>query len=336
MKENEEEKWWVFQDDGKRKATILNRFVDRIRSTFNKFQNLEEKKTSQLQGRIQDLQATADTILRQLSQIKLDLKKEIDEESFVYVEDVINPIIKEVSRLDSINKDASVTHQAKAFQRYNQWIEKAKLWVQIYSKADDRQAILQGIIQYIIDDFLEVIDRDRQVINDYQEHMLEALAVDEAEKIELAILLESRLQPYLKGLTDLRVTPRDMPLKEIAVWKAQVDKRREKYFDAALHAVDKIINQSIPDSTGEEEHDHLVDVLTQIVYLEQQAPDLIDEFYLAGKLTEDQKMAILNRMSLLEYEAHQLNLDLRLTPDLIDRLQGVLDMLSQLKRKMNK
>jgi hypothetical protein len=280
----------------KRKLNIFDRFIDRIRSTFQKFQGDSEKqeKEKQLHGRIQDLHANADAILSQLQTIKEELKKDSSPEVFSHVEEVVDPIIREVSRLyNSLEQPNSVTQQAKTFQRYSQWIEKAKLWVQIYSKADNKEAIIKGITHYIVEDFLEVIDRDVQVINDYQEHMLDALALDDDEKVELALHIEARLDPYLRGLNDLRTKPKDLSLHEIAVWKAQVDKRREKYFDATLHAIDKIINQTLPDSTGEEDHEHLLDVLSQIVYLEHEVPDFYDDLYIAKDAPASQKEVLL-------------------------------------------
>lgn len=326
--------WKFYQKPVKKRLNLLDRFVDRIRSTFQRFQNKPQQEL-QLAGRIQDLQKTADFILKQLNDIKEELRKEIDAETFGQIEEVVDPLIKEFSRLKkSVDQPLSVTQQAKTYQRYSQWIEKAKLWVQICSKANDKEAIIKAIINYTVDDFLEVIDRDIQVISDYQEHMLDALAVEEEEKMALAQRLELRLNSYLKGLTDLRVPPTDLPLHEIAIWKAQVDKRREKYFDAALHAIDKVINSTIPDTSGQEEHEHLVDVLSQIVYLENEAPILFDEIYTAKNLKGDQISGLEARLTSLEQEIHQLNLDLRLTPDLIDRLQTVSDMLEQARQRL--
>lgn len=329
---------WKFYPEKleQKRLSMLNRFVDRIRSTFQRFQN-KPQQDIQLVGRIRDLQKTANVVLEQLCTIKGDLRKEIDSATFSYVEEIIDPIIKEVSRLNkAIDQPGSIIHQAKTYQRYSQWIEKAKLWVQICSKTNNKEGIIKAIIRYTVEDFLEVIDRDIQVINDYQEHMLEALAVADEEKINLAQYLEVHLKPYLKGLSDLRTKPRDLPLHEIAVWKAHVDKRREKYFDAALHAIDKAINTTIPDTSGQNEHEHLVDVLSQITYLEQEVPKLYDEIEMSKNPSNRQINIFDSRLTTIEQEIHQLNLDLRLTPDLLERLQVISEMLEQTRQKLEK
>lgn len=337
LKKDSNSDGWKFspQEPEKKRLTMLNRFVDRIRTTFQKFQNKPDS-DHQLHGRIQDLHTKANLVLDHLSTIKAELINELDQDVLVHVEEVLDPIIKEVSRLhQSMEKPGSVIHQAKTYQRYSQWIEKAKLWIQICSKAKDKESIVKAIIRYTVDDFLEVINRDIQVINDYQEHMLEALAIDDEEKIMLAQRLETRLEPYLKGLNDLRVRPSDLPLKEIAIWKSQVDKRREKYFDAALHAIDKLINDIIPDKSGFEEQEHLIEALSQIAYLEREIPNLYDEIYMAKKPSKELLNIFESRLTTNEQEIHQLNLDLRLPPDLIDRLQGLSEMLEQARKKLD-
>ncbi|MBS4170322.1 hypothetical protein [Neochlamydia sp. AcF95] len=318
----------------KKRLTILARFVDRIRSTFQRFQS-KPPQEHPLVGRIQDLQSKASAVLIQLQAIKNELYKEIDAEAFVYIEEVIDPLIKEVSRLHkSIEQPRSVLHQAKTYQRYNQWVEKAKLWIQICSKTTDKEALFKAVIRYTIDEFLEVIDRDVQVITDYQEHMLEALSIDEEEKINLAQRLDVRLQSYLHALNALKIKPENLPLKEIAVWKAQVDKRREKYFDAALHAIDKIVNQSLPDLHGDEENEELKDVLIQIAYLEKHIPPWYDEINLAETLAFNQKAAFKSQLELWEQKIHRLNLDLRLTPELIERLKTLNEIIHYAQHKL--
>lgn len=334
MKDTNSGQWKFYKKPEKQRLSMLDRFVDRIRSTFQRFQSKPQKDLL-LTGRIQDLQKTAQSVLRQLNSIKEEIKIEIDSEIFSQIDEVLEPLIKEFSRLrKSMEEAGSVTHQAKTYQRYSQWIEKAKLWVQICSKANDKEAIIKAITHYTIENFLEVIDRDIQVINDYQEHMLDALAVEEEEKIALAQHLEGRLSSCLKALNGLRRRPENLPLREIAIWKAQVDKRRERYFETALHIIDKVINETIPDTSGHEEHEHLADILSQIAYLEQEAPSLYNEVDAIQKIDPEQKEFFHSRLIILEEEVHHLNLDLRLTPDLIDRLQAVYELLEETKKKL--
>lgn len=310
------------------KLNLLERFVQRVRTSFLFLQN-KPQSDIQLAGRIQDLHKTAASVQHQLRTIKEHLKEEVDSEFFLFVEAIIDPMIKDLSRIKkSMDEPGSITQQAQVFKRYSQWIEKAKVWIHLCSKTNDKEAILRSVVNLTIEEFLEVINRDLQVIQDYQEHVLDNLASTEEERINITDQFESKLAPYVKSLIDLKKRPQDLPVKEIKQWKAKVDKRREKYFDGALHAIDKLVALINPSATSEEEHDHLVEILSQIAYLEKEIPALNREVITADLSDEFQKQILESRFLSLEEEVHKLNLDLRLTPDLIDRLQALTDILN--------
>lgn len=312
------------------RRTMLDRFVERIRSGFQFFQPKVSESQISLSGRIQDLQKTAVTILQQLITIKEELKNAVDSELFTFVEAVVNPLIRDVERIQkSVEEEGSIVKQAQAFKRYNEWIEKAKTWVQVCSKPGDPKRISRAVIRLTIDEFLEVIDRDLQVIHGYTEHMIDNLSLDDEDKIHLVQELNFKLDPYIQSLKILKTRPMELHLSHIQEWKIKVDKRREKYFDGALHAIDKIIAEMNPNANSEEEHEHLVDVITQIVYLEEEVPQLCEEIFQIDSKDSFQKEILLVRLSSLQKEFHNLNLDLRLTPELIDRLQIVVEMLEK-------
>lgn len=329
MKKNSDFNEWKFvQKEDKKKQNLFDRFFDRIKNSFQK-NNKESEEQRRLSGRIQDLHVLADQVLGKLEEIRTILKTSHSHDIYTYVHDYIDIITKEVKRNSlAIDLSKSVTSQAKAFKRYNLWLEKAKLWIHICSHMNNQDKMEQEIIHYMVRDFLEVIDRDLQVIDDYQEHMVNDLALNEDEKIDLALMLESKLDPYIKSLYSLRTVPKQLSLKEVAEWKKQIDAKREKYFDAALHAIDKLIEESNPSILSDFDGDHLMEALSEIVFLENEIPNLHDEIYIVkGHVNK----SLLNKLQALENKAHELNLNLRLTPDLIDRLQSLIKVLQEIR-----
>lgn len=318
------------------KKNILDRFVHRIKGSFAFFQEKPPMK-SQLTGRIQDMQKAADTVLLELLAVKEDLKKSIDPEFFAFLEAVVDPLVKEVSKIKKTAVDQeTVSRQAHTFKRYSQWIEKAKIWVQICSKKD-KEGIIRAVIKLTIQDFLEVIGRDLQVIEDYMEHMIENLAVNEEEKIALAQKIMLKVEPYIHSLKALRVKAEEIPLSKISEWKAKVDKKRERYFEGALYAIDKIIDKANPSAAAsEEEHEHLVEVFSQIALLEEEIPEFLNEVEQIKEVDDFLKNKFDARLEEIKKGLHQLNLDLRLTPELIDRLQFLFEMTSRIKEKLNR
>lgn len=319
----------------KSKRTMLDRFIKRIRGGFQFFQAKPEKE-GQLLGRIQDLHHTADDVIKQLKTIKSELKSQVDNDVFTFVEAVVDPMIQDATSIQKkVNQQSSsVTQQAQAFKRYSEWIEKAKIWVQICSKTSDPQGIAKAVIRLTIEDFLKVIDRDLQVIQDYTEHMIDSLPLDDIEKAALIDKIHTKLDPYIESLKALKASPEDLHFQQIQSWKLKVDKRREKYFDGALHAIDKIIEETSPMSSSNEEHEHLVDILNQINYLEEEVPLLCVEILNADLEDEFQKKVLESRMTACQRELHELNLDLRLTPELIDRLEILSELIKNTQDKL--
>ena len=164
--------------------------------------------------------------------------------------------------------------------------------------------------------------------------MIENLPIDEMEKLSLAEILITKIEPYIQSLKALKNNPDEIIVNEISQWKAKVDKRREKYFDGALHAIDSLINKQNPISTSLEEHEHLVDVLSQIAYLEEEIPLLFRKVEETDLTDTYQQQLIESRLTALQKELHQLNLDLRLTPELIDRLQVLYELATTIHKKI--
>src|SRR5262249_22726002 len=122
-----------------KKPSILDRIFQRVKSGLSLFQ---QKSNVKLEGRIYDLQQNTDEVLAKLDKVKEILKSQVDDDLFSFVASVIDPMTKDVRRIQKLmeQKD-SIANQAKAFKKYNEWIEKARLWVQIGSKRSDRDAI---------------------------------------------------------------------------------------------------------------------------------------------------------------------------------------------------
>lgn len=316
------------------RRTMLDRFIERLRDGFQFFQPGPQKEIK-LFGRIQDLQKTAESVLEQLTKTRNKLKNEVDDKLYGFIEAIVNPLIRDYKQIKkSVEQHGSIAQQAQAFKRYSEWIERAKAWAEVCSHSNEQKDIAKAVIQLTVEEFLEVIDRDLQVIQDYTEHMIDNLTIDETEKGELISKLHFKLDPYILSLKSLKKKPIDLPIEHVQDWKMRVDKRREKYFDAALHSIDKIIEEVNPSSIGEEEHDHLVEIFSQIAYLEEEVPNLYKEILNINRQEDIDQKIILARLSSFQNELHNLNLDLRLPPELIDRLQVLIEVLEKAQEKI--
>lgn len=302
-------------------GTILNRFVNRLKLSFQAFQ-IKPSDEKLLIGRIQDLYKTADLVLHELQEKMKALRGMFDAEVGDLIDKVSEPLYRDIERIKhALHHQSSAVQQAQTFKKYLQWIEKSRYWIRLASGNHSKEVIIDTLMMQMVIEFLECIDRDLQIIQDYQKHRLENLSISSELKQELLEKLEKILYPYLQNLKRLKAAPKIFQLSDISPWKIKIDKRREKYFDGALHIIDKIIEEFYPETATEEGHEHLVAVLSQVAYLEEEIQHLKSELSQQENWSPLDSSIFEARFLSLEEEIHHLNLDLRITPEVFDRLQ---------------
>jgi hypothetical protein len=223
------------------KLTRLERFGRAIQKSLSFFQKKSTSDT-QLSGRFQELTKTAREALQELVTLKEELREHVDPSLFIHVEAVLDPLIKEISRIQRVvEHENNPTLQVQVFRRYSQWIDKANAWIDIKKHNKDKNSIEAAVMAHIFGEFFERIERDLQVINDYQQHMIDNLPLDENELGQLWVDLETKLGPFIKSLVELKKVPTNLPIERLTQWKQNVDQRREKYFDGALFMIDHLV-----------------------------------------------------------------------------------------------
>lgn len=322
----------------KQERTLINEFIVRLKGLFKLSDSkVKAKEDGKLAGRIRELNKNADDVLKVLSVVREDLRNEVDDELFSFVESVMNPMIRDVERVQKIVKnDGTAYQQIDAFTKYNEWIDKAKLWVQVCSTAKDKEAISKAVVKHTIDDFVAMIDRDLQLIEDYQEHLLDDVEVSEAEKKRLKVEIQKGLNQSIKRLITLKNHPKALSLDNLSQWKDNVDRRRDRYFNAILQLIDGKINEISPTKRSfEEEHGALIGTLEQISYLEMEIPMLAEKFT-KDPIDPFEIEVSKQQLLALEDEIHDLYLDMRMPPAIIERLQDLKELLAEVFSNINK
>ena len=106
----------------------------------------------------------ANKVQHQLKQIRDELKEEIEDELFPMIAEVINPLLRDVNRIDRMMKREN--GELAAIKEYQVWTEGAKLWVELYSKNKDKETIKAAIVKHIINKSMDRIERDIRFIED--------------------------------------------------------------------------------------------------------------------------------------------------------------------------
>lgn len=303
--------------------TRFGRFFNKI----NQFLKKETPTDLKLAGRIHELHAVGDQVLIDLLDFKTTCEKEIDSNIFALVEGVVDTILKEIARLQkAMQEEKNPASQVKTFKRYTECIDKAKSWINLRGQLQDG-TIERLLITHIVKDFHACIDRDIQVIQDYSHHALIGLDIAEGFHNSLIANLEQMLQEHLVELHKLKESPADLSLETFTEWRSLADRSREQRFTAALHLIDTF-SQNLKPDRKEKSHER---VLSRLDYLEEQINALSAECLEMGE--KDQKQ-LMNSLSKLEEEVHQLNSDLHFPQEYTHRMQQILESLASLRKKL--
>lgn len=309
----------------KRDSNVFSRVVDMFEKTFQLLKTRSEP-DSNLAGRIQEIRQTADSVNAQLQSIKKELQRQVDDELYIYIEAIIDPLLREASRIErSMQTNQGSIQQAQTFKRYNEWIDKAKLWIHFASFNQSKETISKFVIKQTVKDFLDLIDRDLRLIEDYRNQAIESLSLNPNDKEAFVKRLNNILQPYQQTFKSLKELPeKEIPLKELSHWKINIDKRRDRYLNHILQVIDNLVGDT--QSNDLEKYEHVVDLLEQIEFLEESIPKIIENIHKKSDLFDTQ--TLLTQLLAAEESVHQLYTDLRLPQDLADRLHKLKTMLS--------
>jgi len=312
---------------------------DLIKGFLPFFGATRAKEQRSLVGRIHaQLKEDAHAMLLQLQTLKEDLRKQLDNyedgQLWLSFEAVLNPLMREyhlIERQLNNPSEEKLQHEHNV-KCVNEWIDRAKIWVSVCSKPANRESMIQAVIDntHLLLD--TILDRDLKMIQDYKVHELQLLGLGEGAYAVVRNHLDRDLTPYIHGLQQLkRNKKRIFELQKLMQWKLQADEERSHLFNAALQKIDSIVNAAMPFTPLEEDQEHLKDLINRVSYLEDESQVLLAQLDNGEKPVPDIFKASLTHF---EEEVLQVHHDLRLTPELIERVQCIIQELANMRGKL--
>ncbi|MBS4168587.1 hypothetical protein [Parachlamydia sp. AcF125] len=226
----------------RQQSTKPSSFVSKLFSKLKR-KIFSEKNKNPLQGRIQELHWDSEQIREELEKIKAGVDADLQPLVF----EVINPMLRSIQHLNHIAQNPPTVGviQEKTVQRYIKWIDQAKVWVQLYTKAKDKEEVLKAVVDHIVLVSNQTIDRDLQILNEYKIQAIELLEESAEKKEDLRKILYGQITPFLDNLAQLKYAayPQFQNLKEMSDWKAQIDSLRQENFNHALQVIDTFIER---------------------------------------------------------------------------------------------
>jgi hypothetical protein len=318
-----------------KQSAILKNRLSRFFQQVNKFLGREVSPERKLSGRIRELESSADEIIAELLTLKNSLKNEANDRLFSLSCSLIDPIIKEITRIHKIlDHPMSPAQQVKTFSRYVECIDKAKMWTNLNHTFLDVALVQDMVMTHTILEFHARIDRDLQVVQDYYDHFLNHSEIEDPIKRLLGEKIQPELIPLLERLEKLKHHPSDLSIDSFLEWREKANGVREKYFSSALHVIDSYLGERSQTPAMYKESEHSIELLSTIKRLEEKL------YILANKLQSHDsgnpaiKQLCLEELDRLEEEVHALNGDLRLTQELGERVSASLEAISSLRGKL--
>ncbi len=250
---------------------------------------------------------------------------------------IVDPLIKEIHRMKKGLGHESVAQQVKASQGFSEWMEKAKMWIELCSRRPfEKQAISQAVVDHAIQEFQATIDKDLEVIQDYLNHTMDRIEADDLQKNHLKEKLEPELSQYLMELLMLKNHPQDLCIDALQSWRAEADLARENCFSSALHTIDLITTAAPTGRDLDEKTDYYnLEIVGNLQVLEKRIAGLeanIGE--LEGKFDNGLKKVCIEELLNLEKDVHKLNSNLRLSHEHVEQIQELMEALSALRVKL--
>ncbi len=311
---------------------------EKVKSLFFKRQDVSELS---LVGRIHtQLKRDAHVIVEQLKAVKETFRKELeghnDNQLWLSFEAVINPLLREYEHIEkklTVHEGDTLEEKTSAIKSYNEWVEKATLWVTLSARLYDRASIIQAVIFHSMQVLDMIIDRDLKTLREYLMHELNSLNLDHYEIAKIAKKIEKELQVHVQALIQLKSDkPYELQIEQLPGWKRRIDESRTKHYEGALQIIETVIDAHAPHQETHEEHEFFQEFFTTIARLEEEVPLFLAE---AAKMDPDDqelKNILLKQHVILIQQVQELNENLRLTPELEERVQNLLNELEESKR----
>jgi hypothetical protein len=182
-------------------------------------------------------------IINQFNDKKKYILQRFDNWIMPIAQDVLDSFLKDAEQLKD-KLDNKLDHLDQTTPE--EWDEQAKRWAQLHSKWHDRNSLIEKILEAVVDRTRYLIDKDIQVIHDYQIQSLAHLEQESEAFKNVEKRLEHAIEDPLKQLMSLRNKPSEYTsLKQASEWIEKLQERRESYFDQLLMKIDHVMKDTV-------------------------------------------------------------------------------------------
>jgi hypothetical protein len=215
----------------------------------------------------QELRSSTAAMVAQMNEQKSHVLNRFETGLMPLAHEVINQILNDAKQLQS-HLDQNLENSQTIAS--SDWTEHAKVLTQLYSKWHNQAALTDKVLELVEQRTAFWIDKDCQVIEDYQKQSIAHLSQDSEEFKNLEERLAQATAEPLKQLLSLRQTKqKHESLKQASEWLANFQFQRESCFDQLLMKIDMVV-QEIVQTDDFDDANTLLEVEGEILFMERE------------------------------------------------------------------
>lgn len=271
--------------------------------------------------RLQDLKGTASSIIDQFNEQKKIILQRFDSWVMPIAQDILDGLLNDADQLKD-KLDDKLEHLDQITPE--EWDADAKDWAQLYTMWNDRKGLINKILQMMTDKTKYLIDKDIQVVSDYQTQSLAHLPEETEVFRNLEERLANAIEEPLKQLMNLRNQAEEhTSLQQAAEWISRVQEQRETYFNQLLMKIDYVMKDVV---NLEETKDWtaFVEMEGEVLFMERELHHINTDLTHLHLVEEDDKQFLLGRLEGLLDHVEDLHNDSLPNP-LKTRMQALKD-----------
>lgn len=267
-----------------------------------------------LLNRLQVMKDTASLIIDQFQVQKEGILNRFDNWIYPIAQDVLDELLSDLQQLQ-IHLEHKINHLEKT--TVEEWEMEAQSWAQFYANWNDRNALINKILEMVVDRTTNLINRDIKVVQDYQNQSLARLSQESDAFRNVEYRLSQAIEEPLKQLTELKAQAKEhISLQQASEWVASLQERRENYFDQLLMKIDHVMKDVIHHEEAKE-WSNFAELEGEIVFMERELRHIKEDMGDMDEIDESDLQFMLGRLEgllehVLELEKHRLPFDLQL------------------------
>jgi hypothetical protein len=264
---------------------------------------------------LSEIQSQAVQIINQLDEKKNEILKKIDAQLFPIAKEALDEMLKEAKKL---KENLRENLENLKFASKVDWIEHAKCWTRLYANWYDNRELTEKVLQFASHKTKQLIDRDIQVIKDYQTQSLAQISQGTADFKRIQERLKEVTEDSLNNLRSLKTPLKDLSFKQASDWIRLIHTEREAYFDQVLMKIDSVIKDVVRQEDVAYNESYFLELEGEFHFIEHELNSIQD------LMTKEKRQVDFAKKRLWEVREHLEQFDLSaLSNELNKRLRDI-------------